>query len=179
VCRAADCQGSTRGCFASFTHTTHGRPSLKLLKKHCRSKTHRHALKLIAGTANNNVHTKPSHDELRRVWCRVRTAAGQEGNTAKKRYRRCRWCLAEAVRWVNRLFLKTARTMSINSDGRNGKLLLRFKACNDELHVRAGILGLEQDYGTGSQRPPATTDRRRPPTANPTAGPPLPPSADN
>ncbi|MCP4240527.1 MAG: hypothetical protein GY772_08180 [bacterium] len=59
--------------------------------------------------------------------------------------------MAEAIRMQSRAFLSTAKTMSLVTDERRGRLLLRFSASNDRLEVRRGVLGLERDFGKGNK----------------------------
>ena len=42
---------------------------------------------------------------------------------------------------ITRSCLLTASTTSLHQDGRAGRLLLRYRACNSKLQMRAGVLG--------------------------------------
>jgi len=57
------------------------------------------------------------------------------------------WCLHEALKEVSRNFLKSASTVVLCRDEREGQLAVRFRAANDELNTHAGLLGIASDCG--------------------------------
>ncbi len=57
------------------------------------------------------------------------------------------WCIYEAIRDVDRTFLAKASAIAVLLDERNGRILLKFHACDDELNVRVGVIALLQDHG--------------------------------
>ncbi len=58
-----------------------------------------------------------------------------------KKVRCIKWCLAEAVRSVQRERLRDCRVASIHQDGRQGRLAIRYTACGEDLKPRVGVLG--------------------------------------
>lgn len=59
-----------------------------------------------------------------------------------------RWCLAEAMRELDREFLRRAHTVSLMQDSRKRRLLVRFKAATLSLETRRGILGQHHLHGS-------------------------------
>ena len=48
----------------------------------------------------------------------------------------------------DRHFIKSVAAMVLHRDGRHGRLLLRFAACNRNLEVRWGTVGVMRGYGS-------------------------------
>ena len=127
------------------------------LKRHAASKQHLQSIALLSQEAFSKVYEIPTHDEFKRIWENTRSGKISTSLPGEKlqnhRKTRCmEYCLAEALRATNREFIRDAATVSVNSDGRQGRLLLRFSSvCPVTLSVRRGTLGLERDYGTGNE----------------------------
>ncbi len=51
------------------------------------------------------------------------------------------WCLAEAVRRIDRDFISKAECITLSQDATESRLLARFVAADAELNVRRGVLG--------------------------------------
>ena len=136
----AKCQGGP----GSLRYTT--------LLRHTESNAHRKAeSQLFERTMPNSAKT-PSPKDFKSEWAGVRT--GKANTLAKNRPKRrlMEWCLAEAIRTRQRSFLQGAATVSLNADARQGRLLMRWSGtCKGTLEVRQGVLGLERDFGTGSE----------------------------
>jgi hypothetical protein len=81
---------------------------------------------------------------------RVAGAQGVHGVGKKNKLRKMLFCLAEASRECHRQFLAKAGSISLHQDGRKGKLVIRYRACTDQLARKDGCLGqadLAQDFG--------------------------------
>ena len=52
-------------------------------------------------------------------------------------------CLGDAVFELDRRFIATAETITLHTDVRQLKLLVRFRAANQNLQIRRGILGIK------------------------------------
>ena len=64
-----------------------------------------------------------------------------------RRLRTLEWCLFEASRDRELDFLKGAKCVSISSDERNGRLLVKYAASDDQLNVQYGCMALLRDAG--------------------------------
>jgi hypothetical protein len=54
----------------------------------------------------------------------------------RKKIKQMVWCLAEAARRADRIYLRRAQSVSIMQDGRKNKLLVRFRASDHTLFPR-------------------------------------------
>ena len=57
------------------------------------------------------------------------------------------WCLAEAIRDADRDFLRSAETIAVMLDERNGRLLVKYQGCDAHLTMRFGVLALLRHAG--------------------------------
>eukprot|EP00959_Pyramimonas_sp_CCMP1952_P445936 9336363-Pyramimonas_sp.AAC.1 len=135
--------------------------SLKLCNfaKHSELTSHRSAIQMLLGN-NQKAHdlemskAAPSTEEFRVCWAAVKRGSCHDvdddtpGNH-RDRYRKKVFCLAEAVRTLNRDFLQDCQCISLSQDGTQGRLLTRFLATNSKLDIRRGIMGLQRDIGSG------------------------------
>eukprot|EP00971_Amphidinium_carterae_P349179 6490884-Amphidinium_carterae.1 len=76
--------------------------------------------------------------------------AGCLWSVRSQKPRKVEYCLAEGIRASHREFMSTASSMAIASDEREGRLLVRFRAVNDRLQTRCGVLGWERNFGKGN-----------------------------
>ena len=107
----------------------------------------------LCGTATvEHSRSAPTVQDFQKTWAAVRggraldflgTAAGRFKN------RRVIFCLAEGVRQLDRAFLARCSSMTLSQDVSNSRQLARFWGATDTLEVRAGILGMARDGGTG------------------------------
>lgn len=67
---------------------------------------------------------------------------GCEDVARRKKVRKMKWCLAEAVRERMRDSVRQARSMTVMSDCSKGHLVLRALMCRDDLEVQDGLLGI-------------------------------------
>ena len=74
---------------------------------------------------------------------------GLKGVGGEKKVRKLQWCLAEAKRHQNLEFLlKDARSVSLSCDKRKTRFVLRFRAADQHMNVRAGILYVARSIST-------------------------------
>ncbi len=154
LCHAAGFEGRVLGKFLG------GPACLKVatLRRHGASEQHRRALGLLNHKASpQNVWRPPRPDEFKKVWEDVRSGKAQtvmdgEKLPNRRKRRAMEWCLAEALRKKGRDFVQHAATISLSSDARKGRLVVRFSGSrNGTMEVRQGTLGLERDYGAGNE----------------------------
>ena len=124
----------------------------------------------------------------KRRFMQMDSAVGHRKTNAKKAF-----CLAEGIRRINRKFLASATSISLNQDASNSRMLARYTATNDRLMTRSGVLGMVRDYGSGHKANLEATKRlieefstpllHAPPRADPRDGrmhlAPLPPTCNN
>jgi hypothetical protein len=60
------------------------------------------------------------------------------------------WCMAEALKEIEREFLGQAVTMVLHRDEREQRLLLRYGACTGDLRTRRSMLGQAKNFGAGA-----------------------------
>jgi len=87
---------------------------------------------------------------------RLRKACGDDGSgdVKRKKLRKIKFCLAEAVRITTRCHLRTAESMTVHSDASQGVLLIRGQMCGQDLcphHVLLGAVHME-DKASGVMR---------------------------
>ena len=122
---------------------------------HSRAAVHkRAAIAFDGGPADTPLAAAPSCDHFREVLQCARSSEtkykyGIKGICKRNKMRKMKWCLAEAHRRADMLKFRRARTISLMQDVRKGKLLVRFKAVDRNLHVSRGVLG-QQTLERGS-----------------------------
>jgi hypothetical protein len=67
-----------------------------------------------------------------------------------RKQRQMFWCLAEALKEIERKFLREAVTMVLHRDEREQRLLLRYGACTGKLETRRSMLGQAKNFGAGA-----------------------------
>lgn len=155
VCEHAKMEGS------KWAHCgiTDGHVRTSQLTQHSRCRAHKAAVaKFIDTAADNELFSgvqPPSAEQLRQTLAAVRSgrkhgATGIPGIGKGGKVRRMVACLAEGHRMVHRKFLRSAGTISLHQDGRKGRLVIRYRACNENLEVKSGTLGqvsLAKEFG--------------------------------
>ena len=66
---------------------------------------------------------------------------GIKGVGKGRKVRKFKFCLAEGHRIIHRMFLKRAKTLSLQQDVRASKLHIRYSGCDEALNPKAGSLG--------------------------------------
>ncbi len=117
------------------------------IAKHGQSKCHRAA---VSGEGDCGA---PSIAEFKQTWADVRNAeledeAGLTYIGESKKAKQI-FCLAEAIRGLDRKFLARATCITLTQDGRKQRLLTQFCVTDTHLKTRSGIVGLQRDYGSG------------------------------
>ena len=122
------------GSQSSLGHYKAGAGVLKVatLKRHTATFQHQRAEARLQGRVVSKVHSTPDPAQFKQTWANVRSGkvatAPQGGKTPNHRKNRCtELCLAEAIRTKHREFLAKAGTISMNADGRQGRLLMCFQ----------------------------------------------------
>ena len=120
--------------------------SLNDLRKHAKCKAHRRAVASFLGLPDVKpvlrAPTTQQFDEVRKHGAsQAANKHGLEGVGKRKKIRRMRFCHAEARRILHRRFLRTASSCTLFSDERARRLLVRFRACNNKLVRRCGVIG--------------------------------------
>ena len=128
-------------------------------KRHAASQTHKEAviqyLFRRAGHAAANSKAgsclpgaAPAVVDFANAWKRL--ALRESDQPGRRKLRTLEWCLFEAIRDREHDFLQAARCMSIATDERNGRLLVKYAASNDNLDVQYGCLALLRDAGSNA-----------------------------
>ena len=123
------------------------------LERHTATGVHRMAEKILFEKTTMIASTKPpAPEDFKKEWENARTGKSLTLVPNRGKHRTMEWCLAEAIRVRQRSFLRGVATLSLSADARQGRLLMRWSGTSKEtLEVRQGVLGLERDYGTGSE----------------------------
>lgn len=135
VCALAEVGGS----WANFEQ----KPlSLRLhhFKRHEASGAHVQAVGMQGSV--NNARLAPCVDVFETALKRMRAGGScRDGGSCSDKKHQIRWCLSEAAMEVGRSILKDARCIALTRDERKGKLLVRWRACREDLTSSSGVLG--------------------------------------
>eukprot|EP00959_Pyramimonas_sp_CCMP1952_P460712 9480350-Pyramimonas_sp.AAC.1 len=147
-------------CSAAGINSPLGRGSVQAIRtnvfdKHHTSPAHVRAVAAMLGKPVEVPLAAPSSEDFLKAWKGGGTAAGSEYSYHK--HHQMRSCLAEAKRVLARGFLKRSVCISLYSDGRAGRLLIRYRAVAPDLTVRSGVLGQTQQQARGKT---AASDNR-------------------
>ena len=144
--RSAGAFGNFKACRGHFKPT--------LLRRHAASKIHRAACTELLGAegatgpTGGSVAGSPGETDFVKLLDHLvkgRSLASLCSTSSKGEV--MQWCLHEALKEVSRDFLKSASTIVLCRDEREGQLAVRFRAANDELKTHAGLLGIATDCG--------------------------------
>jgi hypothetical protein len=99
----------------------------------------------LAGPTGKTMAGSPSYDEFLKVWDSATSGVapwqGVPGVGSQRKVNQMRYCLAQGIFELDREFLsKGLVRMSVARDEREGRLLLRYTACCDQLEVRRGLI---------------------------------------
>ncbi len=119
--------------------------------RHARTAKHRRAT--IDSVKNATMAAPPVQAFLAVLTnCRKGKATGENGTAnvgKRKKVKKMKFCLAEAIRVRTRLLIKDALSMTIHSDASKGRLVLRGQMCGKSLiphHVVLGTANLADDF---------------------------------
>ena len=119
------------------------------MKRHEASKAHQAAAQHCAGKAA--IAMAPPHSEFQAaLTCMRQGGSARQGGVSSDRKSRLRFALSEAFLRRARQQLARARCVALFRDERKGRLLVRYRACLDDLTVVSGVLGLNQAEGSGA-----------------------------
>ena len=122
------------------------------LQRHTLTQRHQSGEAEIFNSCNLTRKKAPSPKDFKAEWDEVRQGQAKTLVKNRRKHRLMEWCIAEALRSRQRSFLRGVASLSMNSDARQGRLLMRWSGtCKDTLEVHQGVLGLERDFGTGSE----------------------------
>eukprot|EP00435_Cladocopium_sp_Y103_P074639 s386_g50.t1 len=115
-------------------------------KRHEMSKAHILACE-VQGAANVAILAPPKEifqDALKKMRS---GGSARDGGIASDKKQQIRWTLAEASMEIGREVLQHARCIAITRDERKGKLLVRWRACRDDLSSASGVFGFGSAEG--------------------------------
>ena len=144
----ADCaRASVGGPWAEFQQNP-CKVTPYAMKRHEASKAHQAAAQLCAGKAA--IAMAPPHSEFQAaLTCMRQGGSARQGGVSSDRKSWLRFALSEALLRRARQQLARARCVALFRDERKGRLLVRYRACLDDLTVVSGVLGLKQAEGSG------------------------------
>jgi len=154
----ASCSKMDSGCaFGKF------RACRKLgnILRHQTSKIHQANVKLAIEGSGGAVEVEPREEtaplaaDYVKLWDDISKGAtsyqGLSGVGKRKKLYKMRWTLKEAMKNIERRFLKTADCIAIARDESNGNLALRYKATRQkDLETRRGLMGVSRGHSMGS-----------------------------
>ena len=115
------------------------------IRSHGRSLSH---VRACAASASNHPIEAPPASEFNAAW--KDAALGHKAANGSKSLRKTtslEWCIAQRIQDGEREFLKQAETIAVLLDERNCRMLIKFQACDRNLSVRFGVLGLLRNAG--------------------------------
>ena len=125
------------GPMAKFECNTVESIRIPKLIRHERSLVHQRAVMGDVG---------PLRDVFKDVWHRMHPESFPapicRPKYFKAKFRNAKFCIAEAIRNRQRVFLRTASGIAISQDAADTRHLVRFVACSPELDTLSGILGM-------------------------------------
>ena len=88
----------------------------------------------------------PPSAEFQEVLTNMRQGgSARQGGVSSDRKSRLRFAVSEAILRRARQQLARARCVALFRDERQGRLLVRYRACLDDLTVVSGVLGLKRE----------------------------------
>lgn len=124
--------------------------NLERLERHEKSNGHQ-------ASEAGSCHLGPASKELEETLDDMRSGgSARAGSGTSDKKDRLRYAVSEGILKENREFLATAKSIALMRDERKGNLLVRFRAVNEQLEVRSGVLGLKPCVGTSESVAQAT-----------------------
>lgn len=162
VCRAATSSSSPTSRSSSFGRSTLSSLRIDKALRHQTSSAHVENVRRHLSLANEvSLAGSPPAEAFSRVWQLVREGVAVErgcaGIGSAKKLSQMRWCIAEAIRSLDRDFLRDAVCISISRDERDARLSIRYSATDGKLNTRRRTLGQARDFGSGAAAITAAT----------------------
>mmetsp|Transcript_152060 Transcript_152060/g.265051 ORF Transcript_152060/g.265051 Transcript_152060/m.265051 type:complete len:1079 (-) Transcript_152060:116-3352(-) len=144
---------------------------LSLLSHHSRSKNHKAAvqsfLMLDVGPRGKSTAGSPAAEDFASFWDSI-----QAGSSCRKGAQVCKseekatmmlWCLAEAMKRKDLGFIRHAKSICVHRDAACGRLVHKYSAVDQNMHLRQGLLGVQKittkDYDRSAQGISLATQR--------------------
>ena len=115
-------------------------------KRHENSETHKTAATAFK-TKDAAVFAPPANEFSEALSRMSKGGSCRDGKCMSDKRTQMRWCLSEACLSLARERLRTAESIAVMRDERNGRLLLRYRACLPNLQVVSGVLGFRHTQG--------------------------------
>ena len=151
-CRVCAAAGAT-GVYATFGIRTRGALKIANFIRHQISKQHEGSVCKTHGLPTREDTAPPTATwteawEFLRQGRSFRALGGKFGRRTKPR--KLPWCLAEAMRDIDRHYFKRVASCTVLRDESKLHLVVRFIASNDKAVVRRGQVGIAVNFGTGA-----------------------------
>ena len=123
------------------------------LQRHHDSKKHQEAMRFLEGhITEDDLSVAPSLQDFSFALSNMKKGDSmRNGGSASDAASLLHWCLSESLLQVWRRKISQATTICLVRDERKGKLLLRFRACNETLELCSGTLGCVRMPGGGAE----------------------------
>lgn len=123
------------------------------IRRHMESQSHKDAIKAMYGTSIGNQRLAPDLDQFLTVLKNSRQGLPHNGTqSVGGRHKICqmRWCLAEAIKDIERAHVKKSNVVALHQDAREQLFLMRYSAVTPDLKIMRGVLGVVKNFGTTS-----------------------------
>jgi len=158
------CQSGSGRANSGFSSCSLRKPKLSVLVRHHKSREHlsnvRTYLKSDFGPSGKPTATAPPRERFIKLWNHIKTGSIRNGLSevgGRGKCERTLFILFEATLAIDRTFLKTATCVGLQRDECKGHLVIRFRAANQDLKFRQGLLGKAKGFGSGAKAINAAT----------------------
>jgi hypothetical protein len=123
------------------------------IHRHMMTKHHLAAMmQITGGRGQSPIGSPPLADFLVVLHDSRQGLAHASNKTVGHRHKisRMRWCLAEAIKDIERSHIKHSIAVALHQDAREQLFLVRYAAVTKDMHVMRGVLGIARNFGTTS-----------------------------